>query len=152
MGMNHLNIRMASPSDLRELGELFDGYRRFYQQASDIERARDFIIERLNRHDSWILVAEKNAALLGFCQLFPSFSSTQTCRIAILNDLFVAPIARKEGVGKALMLAAEELARNHGLGGMELATAMLNTEAQRLYEKLGWKRDTEFYYYSKNLR
>ena len=90
--------------------------------------------------------------MLGFCQLFPSFSSTRTCRIAILNDLYVAPIARKDGVGKALMLAAEELARNHSLGGMELATAMLNSEAQRLYERLGWQRDTEFYYYSKALR
>lgn len=150
--MNHLNIRMASPSDLRELGELFDGYRCFYQHPSDIERARDFIIERINRHDSWILVAEQNARLVGFCQLFPSFSSTRTCRTAILNDLYVAPVARKEGVGKALMLAAEELARNHGLGGMELATAILNTDAQRLYEKLGWQRDTEFYYYSKALR
>jgi GNAT superfamily N-acetyltransferase len=150
--MNHLSIRMATPSDVRALSSLFDDYRRFYQQPSDIERAIDFISERLNRHDSWILVAESHGVLSGFCQLFPSFSSTRTCRIAILNDLYVTPQARKDGVGKALMLAAEELARNHGLGGLELATGMLNTDAQRLYEKLGWQRDTEFYYYSKSLR
>lgn len=150
--MTHLNIRMASPSDLRELAELFDGYRRFYAQPADIERARDFISERLNRHDAWLLVAEKNNGLLGFCQLYPSFSSTHTCRIAILNDLYVAPDARKEGVGKALMLGAEELARNHGLAGLELSTAITNNQAQHLYEKLGWQRDTEFFYYSKTLR
>ena len=149
--MNRFNIRIATLSDLRELGELFDGYRRFYLQASDIERARDFISERMNRNDSWLLVAEQGESLIGFCQLYPSFSSTQMRRIAILNDLYVSESSRAQGVGKALMQAAEKLGRNLGLGHLELATATDNAKAQRLYEKMGWLRDTAFYYYGKSL-
>jgi ribosomal protein S18 acetylase RimI-like enzyme len=149
--MNRLMIRMAAPSDLRLLAELFDGYRQFYQQKQDVERARDFIGERLARNDSWILVAEQQDELLGFCQLYPSFSSTTTSRIAILNDLFVANSARQKGVGVALMRAAEELGKNLGVTSLELATAISNTSAQSLYEKQDWKRDHEFYYYSKNI-
>ena len=144
-------VRMATPSDLKSLSELFDGYRRFYLQPSDIERARDFISERMARNDSWILVAQQDDELLGFCQLYPSFSSTQTSRIALLNDLYVAESARTQGVGRALMRAAEDLGRNLGLSGLELATAISNATAQDLYEKQGWQRDQEFYYHSKKI-
>ena len=149
--MNRTSVRMATPSDITKLSVLFDGYRQFYKQAPNIERARDFITERLTRNDSWLLVAQQQDDLLGFCQLYPSFSSTQAKRIAILNDLYVSPQARVKGVGRALMLAAEELGRNHGLNSLELATAISNSNAQALYESLGWQRDTEFYYYAKPL-
>ena len=149
--MNRLMIRMAAPSDLKLLAELFDGYRQFYLQPADIERARDFIGERLARNDSWILVAEQQDELLGFCQLYPSFSSTTTSRIAILNDLYVANSARQKGVGVALLRAAEELGKNLGVTSLELATAISNTFAQSLYEKQDWNRDQEFYYYSKHI-
>ena len=149
--MNRTSVRMATPSDITMLAILFDGYRQFYKQAPNIERARDFITERLTRNDSWLLVAQQQDELLGFCQLYPSFSSTQAKRIAILNDLYVSPQARVKGIGRALMLAAEELGRNHGLDSLELSTAISNSNAQALYESLGWQRDTEFYYYAKPL-
>ena len=150
--MKTLSIRMATASDIPQLGVLFDGYRQFYRQPADAERARDFIGERLARGDSWILVAQQGDDLAGFCQLYPSFSSTHTSRIAILNDLFVAASVRKHGIAKALMLAAEDLGRNLGMRALELSTAIDNSTAQALYESLDWQRDVEFYTYSKALR
>lgn len=150
--MTTLSVRMATASDITQLGNLFDGYRQFYRQPPDAERARDFIGERLARGDSWILVAQHGENLVGFCQLYPSFSSTHTSRIAILNDLFVAEAARKHGVAKALMQAAEDLGRNLGMGALELSTAINNLTAQSLYESLGWQRDVEFFTYGKVLR
>lgn len=150
--MKTLSIRMATPSDISQLAALFDAYRQFYQQPADTERARDFISERLARGDSWLLVAQQGDDLNGFCQLYPSFSSTHTSRIAILNDLFVAGPARKHGIAKALMLAAEDLGRNLGMSALELSTAISNATAQSLYESLGWQRDVEFFTYSKALR
>lgn len=150
--MSPLSIRMATPSDLAPLSVLFDAYWQFYRQQADIERARDFINERLVRGDSWILVAQLGDDLAGFCQLYPSFSSTHTSRIAILNDLFVADLARKQGVARALMLAAEDLGRNLGMHALELSTAIGNVTAQSLYESMGWQRDIEFHTYSKALK
>jgi ribosomal protein S18 acetylase RimI-like enzyme len=149
--MNRVSVRMASDSDLKLLSELFDAYRQFYLQPADLERARDFIGERLARNDSWLLVAQSQDQLLGFCQMYPSFSSTTTSRIAILNDLFVNQEVRSQGVGQALMLAAEDLAKKLGLSALELATAIDNKTAQALYERLDWQRDTNFYYYSKSI-
>ena len=149
--MSTTSIRMASESDLTKLAQLFDAYRQFYKQPANIDRARDFIGERLTRNDSWLLVAQSQDDLIGFCQMYPSFSSTTTSRIAILNDLFVAKNARGKGVGKDLMRAAEDLAKNLGLSAMELSTTIDNQTAQSLYEQLDWQRDQEFYIYSKKL-
>jgi len=150
-------IRLAVPDDLPHLSALFDAYRVFYEQPSDIPLARKFIAERLDNKDSAILVAVNNEAmsgnqkLIGFCQIYPSFCSVIAARIGVLYDLFVDPSVRKSGAGKALMLAAHEYAAQHGFARLDLTTAKTNLAAQRLYESLGWVRDDVFYSYSKEI-
>ena len=68
-------------------------------------------------------------------------------RLWILNDLFVAPSARRSGVAKALMERARQLAIATRAKGLLLSTWVENTSAQRLYESLGYVRDAEFYSY-----
>ena len=84
---------------------------------------------------------------LGFAQLYPSFSSVSMKRLWILNDLFVAPEARRRGVAAALLEEARRLAVETRAEGLELATATENLPAQRLYERLGWERDDAFHHY-----
>jgi GNAT superfamily N-acetyltransferase len=126
---------------------LYDGYRQFYQQPSDPELAEHFLRERLTRGDSVIFLAEDQSGPLGFTQLYPIFSSISAAPAWVLNDLFVSPGARRSGAGRALL----ERARQHGLETgarwLSLSTGRDNLEAQALYEKLGWVRDTEYYHY-----
>ncbi len=142
-----LTVRLSNASDLEALVELFDGYRVFYGQASDVERARGFVSERIAKRESVILVAQRGGALIGFTQLYPSFTSVGTGRTWILNDLFVQPTVRRAGVGRALVLAASELTRRAKATAVSLSTAITNTSAQALYEALGFQRDTAFYHY-----
>lgn len=138
-------IKQATIHDLDTLAPLFDGYRQFYRQPPDLERARSFLAERFAHHESVILLAtDEHGAGLGFVQLYPLFSSVGTVRIYLLNDLFVSAEARRLGVAKALMDAAAEHARALGAARMSLTTALDNVPAQTLYESLGWKRDQEF--------
>lgn len=53
-------------------------------------------------------------------------------------------------MGTSLLQFAVETARAVGVARVELATAIRNVSAQRLYEKLGWQRD-EFYLYGFSL-
>jgi GNAT superfamily N-acetyltransferase len=126
---------------------LFDAYRQFYRQAPDLEGARQFLLERLQRNESVILAVVEDVKALGFTQLYPSFSSASMKPIWILNDLFVVDSARRRGVGVQLLLAAREHARQTGAVRLELSTAISNVTAQSLYEKLGWRRDTTFFRY-----
>ena len=70
-----------------------------------------------------------------------------TKRLWILADLYVHPEIRRQGVSKALMERAQQLAIDTGAKRLILDTAPDNRPAQSLYESLGWKRDT-FYHYS----
>jgi ribosomal protein S18 acetylase RimI-like enzyme len=144
--MSQLAVRQATASDLDALSELFDAYRVFYQQPSDLPRARRFIEERMQREESVILLAELESASAGFTQLFPSFSSVATQRIWVLNDLFVARQARRRGVASALMAAAEDFARAQGGRRIILETTPENTSAQALYEARGWSLDGTLHY------
>lgn len=136
-------------ADIDALTRLFDGYRVFYEKPSDPAGARQFLTQRLSREDSVIFLAEdRDGNALGFTQLYPLFSSVRMRPIWLLNDLFVSPDARKQGVAKALMLKAQGFAAETGAAGLELATAKDNHTAKSVYEDLGWEMDTAFDHYS----
>lgn len=147
-----LTTRAAGLADLAAVAELFDDYRQFYEQASDLPLARQFIAERLAKDESKIILAVNAAqALVGFCQLYPSFCSVEARPIYALYDLYVRPSARRSGAATQLLLAAEQLARQDGKARMDLTTARTNRPAQAAYEALGWVRDEVFLAYSKRI-
>jgi GNAT superfamily N-acetyltransferase len=137
-------VRGATLADLVPLAELFEGYRRFYEGAADLDGAQRFLRARLEGGDSVVFVAERDGRLVGFTQLYASFSSLSMHRIWILNDLFVAPTHRRAGVGGALVARAELFARGAGAKRLALATQTTNAPAQALCQARGWKRDQTF--------
>jgi ribosomal protein S18 acetylase RimI-like enzyme len=126
------------------LAPLFDDYRQFYKQPSDMAKARKFLRERMKRIESMIFLAMNDQRAVGFVQLYPSFDSVTMRRVWILYDLFVTATARKRGVAKMLMERARQFAIETKAKGLILETAVDNVAAQKLYERLGWKRDMAF--------
>jgi ribosomal protein S18 acetylase RimI-like enzyme len=142
-----IKIIRADLEHADRVAPLFDLYRQFYEQPADLEGARRFIRERLERRESVIFLALAGERPVGFTQLYPSFSSVSMRRLWILNDLYVAAEARKLGAGEALIERARTFAVETGSKGLELATANNNFAARRLYEKTGRKKDQEFLHY-----
>jgi GNAT superfamily N-acetyltransferase len=141
---SRVTTRQATIEDLNALVPLFDSYRVFYKKASDPEGARRFLHERFSHRESVIFLALVDGAAAGFTQLYPSFSSASMARIFVFNDLYVAPEARRNGAGQALLEAAAEYGRRTGAVRLALSTELTNRAAQALYEKNGWKRDEVF--------
>ena len=143
-------IRQVTINDLEELAILFDRYRIFYGQTSDLEKASSFLFDRFEHGESVIFIAEDRKAnkLAGFTQLYPIFSSVSMKRLWLLNDLFVEEIYRRQGIANRLLDAAKVFAVHTKAKGLELATAKDNYQAQKLYEKLGYVKDDEFFHYS----
>ena len=141
-------IVQAGLQHLDELAVLFDAYRQFYRQAPDISGAKTFLRERLVQGDSVVFVAFLDGKTAGFTQLYPSFSSVLVARVWILNDLFVAPEARRKGVARGLLERAASFGEEAGAAWLSLQTEVTNEAAQALYKALGWERVTSFYTYS----
>jgi len=141
-----LLIRRADQDDLDALAPLFDAYRQFYVQPSDLQRARAWLSERIARNESIVLLARSGAGPVGFTQLYPMFSSVRTARLWILNDLFVAAEARRQGVARALLDAAARACREDGAAGLMLETGRDNAPARALYRAAGWHEDASQWY------
>lgn len=148
-----ITVRYASIDDLATLAPLFDAYRQFYGQVPDVTRSMAFLAERFQHQESLLLVAESpTREMLGFSQLYPGFSSVSACRAYVLNDLYVAPEARRQGVAVALLRRSAEVARLHGAVRLSLSTARDNVAAQRLYHAEGWQQDEGFLHFSLTLQ
>jgi GNAT superfamily N-acetyltransferase len=143
-----MKIKTATIEDLEVLVPLFNGYRVFYKRASDISAAKHFLKDRFRKGDSVIFLAiAQDGTGLGFTHLYPSFSSVAMQRVYILNDLFVDPEFRGHGIGEKLMEHAKTFAVANNCLGLTLETAKDNP-AQKLYERLGWTKDTEVFHYT----
>ncbi|WP_085706930.1 GNAT family N-acetyltransferase [Pseudomonas sp. B35(2017)] len=148
-----LRTLRADASHLDAVAALFDAYRGFYGQPSDLAQSRAFIAERLAAGESAIYIAQDaDGQALGFVQLYPSFSSIDAHRTWLLSDLFTTPAARGRGAGRLLMNTARDFAVQSGAKGLVLETATDNFTAQGLYESLGWVRDTGYFTYTLDLR
>ena len=143
-----MEIVKATIGQLDIISPLFDAYRVFYGQESDLNVAREFIESRLNNNESVIFLAlDDEGNGLGFTQLYPSFSSVSAAKTWVLNDLFVSDTARRQGVARKLMDAAKEMGLKDDVKGLALETAESNGNAQKLYESLGYEKESGTYHY-----
>ena len=138
-----MQVIQAGFEHLEMLAQLFDEYRLFYGQDSDLIGAQAFLRDRLILRDSIIFLALADSVqgpmAAGFTQLYPSFSSVSMGSLWILNDLYVNPTFRRQGVAQALMKHARDYALNTGAVRIQLSTEVGNTAAQSLYEALGYQ-------------
>jgi GNAT superfamily N-acetyltransferase len=141
-----MEIRTATTSDLELLVPVFEAYRAFYRQPAREADARNYLSDRLTHNESIILLAIDESNVIGFTQLFPTYSSSTLERFYILNDLFVDPQYRSKGIGAILLNAAKKLVIEKGYKGLSLETEN-NNPAQHLYEKEGWTKDLDFLHY-----
>ena len=144
---NLIDVTRATSKDISNVARLFDQYRQFYQQDPDQQLAADYIAERISTESSVIFLAWSDNKPVGFTQLYATYCSVDATPIWVLYDLFVGDSARRLGAGKALMDRALEHAKQSGASRIDLETEINNVGAQRLYESLGYVRETDFYKY-----
>ena len=139
-------ITLVNIEHLEDLVPLFNDYRIFYKQESNVRLASKFLKDRIQKNQSIIFMAYVNNEAVGFTQLYPLFSSVSMKPMYLLNDLFVKSNNRGNGIGKALINKAKALCETQKNKGLALQTTTDNP-AKKLYERLGFIKDHDLYYY-----
>ena len=103
----------------------------------DADRARSAIGQAIEDPESTILVAERRGELLGLCTAYLDMNSVRYGPRCWVEDLAVSPEQRSRGVGKALLDAAKEWARERGATHLELDSGDARPDAHRFYEREG---------------
>ena len=146
-GEEEVSVVEAGLDELDLIVPLFDRYRMFYGEASDLSLARQFVGARLEQRDSVIFLAlggGRDEIGLGFALLYPSFNSVLATPIWILNDLYVLEGVRRRGVARLLIDQGRALAGETGATVISLSTKRDNAPSRRLYERLGFTLDDDF--------
>jgi GNAT superfamily N-acetyltransferase len=93
--------------------------------------------------DGMLLVArDGDGDAIGFATVCWKWSSLRAARIAVMEDLFVAPEARGQGAADALIRACADRARELGAPVVTWLTAPDNHRAQAVYDRAGATADT----------
>lgn len=111
-----------------------------FMHPLSLQRAREFwqhVAGELPRGERALLVAEDDQGIAGTVQLLLAQPENQPHR-ADLAKMLVHRRARQQGLGAALLAAAEQLARDCGKTLLVLDTA--SAAAERLYARGGWQR------------
>jgi ribosomal protein S18 acetylase RimI-like enzyme len=141
-----MRIVQATLEHLDQLAPLFADYREHFGQLLYPESSRKFLENRISRKESMIYLAipDDEEKILGFCQLYSSFSSLSLKRVWILNDIYVCQDARRQLVADRLIQAAKEMAKKTNAVRLRVSSSVDNEVAHKLYESIGFKEDTEF--------
>ena len=139
---NGVEIAPIAAEEFEELLPLIAAYQRFYEvEEIDEERNRAFFRRFLApSEDGLLLGARGDGRLVGYACLYWHFSSTQAIETVLMNDLYVDESVRGRGVGRELIEATAEVARERGAPFVEWSTAPDNHTAQRLYDSTGAER------------
>jgi GNAT superfamily N-acetyltransferase len=140
-----MTIDGATERDLDALLPLMRGYCDFYGASPSDEGLTEMARALIASPDSdgMLLVArEGDGAPIGFAAVGWKWSSLRGARVAIMEDLFVDPDARRSGAGQALIKAVAERARSHGAPALLWETALDNKRAQSVYERVGANGET----------
>ena len=136
--------------ELKDAGELCNicSEEMVYECDSDLVKSK---IEKLDSKREAVFVAEEESQLLGFIHV-ERYEVLYFESMANILGLAVKKDFQKQGLGKALLLAAENWAQENGIHLMRLNSGINRTDAHGFYEHLGYVSEKEQKRFVKNLK
>ena len=145
-----MRIERVGAADVGDLLPMVADYCAFYRVDPGSEKLERLVRALLERPDegAQFIARDRDGEPAGFATVYWTWNTLRADRIGVLYDLFVRPEYRAHGVGRALIYACLELARERGVAGLAWDTAPDNTVAQRLYDSLPEVSRSEWIAYS----
>ena len=134
-----LTVRPARSTDIDAIFELILGLAAYEKLSDRVTGNTDLLRSHLfgDRAYAEAIVAELGDRTIGFALFFPTYSTFLTQPGLHLEDVFVLPEYRRQGVGKALMTAVAQIARDRGCGRLEWSVLDWNQNAIEFYQRFG---------------
>jgi GNAT superfamily N-acetyltransferase len=138
------SLQRVGASDLDELLVLVRAYCDFYEVSpsdADLLAVSQALIRDPEREGVQLLARDASGHAVGFATLFWSWSTTDACRIGVMNDLFVTESARGQGLAEQLIGACRSECARNGARRLTWQTAPDNRRAQAVYDRVGATRE-----------
>ena len=142
-------IRQAELSDVPVIADLIRGLARFEKLEDEVSMTEELLAKNLfgKRRYAEALIAGDGGSPVGFALFFHNFSTFLARPGIYLEDLFVVPEQRGQGIGRALLQRLAQIALERDCGRLEWAVLDWNRDAIGFYERLGAKPNSEWTVY-----
>lgn len=146
--LRKVKIRRAIATDREQLGNMVQALANHLKLPltdEALERLKSDAFGTLPPFDTWI--AEVDSSIVGYAITTYDYWTLSAARALHLNNLFVLPDYRSQGVGKAILSHLCKVALNQGLAGIKLEVINWDDKAVGFYESLGAGRSDNFLQY-----
>jgi GNAT superfamily N-acetyltransferase len=140
--VSDLLIRPAEPADASLISDLIHELAAFEKQPADCHATPDGVRTTLlepgaESPPARVLLAEVDGIPAGFALYFFTYSTWECAPGLYLEDIYVRPVHRRRGVGRALLQRLTDTAVQRGCRRLELSVLDWNDEAIEFYEAHG---------------
>jgi GNAT superfamily N-acetyltransferase len=138
------SIDRVGTADLDELLVLMRAYCDFYEVApadADLLALVRALIGDPEQGGVQLIARDSAGEAVGFATIYWTWSTTEACRIGVMNDLFVADRARGQGLAERLIESCREECARRGASRLTWQTAPGNLRAQAVYDRVGATRE-----------
>lgn len=140
-----IDYQMATISDLTLLLELVKEFHEGEQLPFDAQadgRALENLLLKQSLGQVWLIQSGDEA--IGYIVLTLGYSIEYRGQDAFIDEFYLRPAYRKQGIGTMTLTFAEEVCRTLGVQALHLEVDFDNADAQRLYHKVGYQRHDRF--------
>ena len=144
-----MKIGLVREPDLGDLLPMMRAYCDFYEVApgdADLDVLARALIADPDGEGIQLIARDEGGESLGFATLYWTWQTLTAARAGVMNDLFVVPESRGQGVGRALIEECRRCAREHGAAELVWETTPDNEASQRLYDSLEADKSRWIYY------
>ncbi|MEL6580126.1 MAG: GNAT family N-acetyltransferase [Cyanobacteria bacterium J06621_12] len=140
------SIRQANSADVPQIFKLIEALAEYEQLSHQVTGSIAQLQEHLfgDRIYAEAIVVEIEGKIVGFALFFPNYSTFLTKPGLYLEDLFVLPEYRRQGIGKALLSYLGKLAIARDAGRLEWSVLDWNESAIAFYESMEAKILTDW--------
>ena len=134
-------VRPVTPDDFDAWKPLWDEYNAFYERTGPTalpDEVNDTLWRRFfdASEPVYCIVAEREGKVVGICHFLYHRSTSRLELLCYLQDLFTAAEERGHGIGRALIMAVYEIAKERGCKRVYWQTHSTNTPGRTLYDKV----------------
>jgi GNAT superfamily N-acetyltransferase len=136
---SNLIVRFAEPADSNVLFDLIQGLAEYEKLSHAVTGNASALKEHLFGSPKYVeaILAEYAGQAVGFALFFHNYSTFLTKPGIYLEDLFVLPEYRRQGIGKALLSKVAQIAVERNCGRLEWSVLDWNESAQAFYRRMG---------------
>jgi GNAT superfamily N-acetyltransferase len=138
------SIAQVGREDLDELLPLMRAYCDFYEVSpsnADLIGLSSELIDDPEHEGLQLIARDADAKAVGFATVYWTWSTLDTARIGVMNDLFVAESERGQGLAERLIEACRGECARRGARRLTWQTAPDNARAQAVYDRIGGNRE-----------